>query len=160
MGCKCSLTQVCVILVVCVNFNPQIRINHTQLVIENHSRTAKELRNVDLSHVVVFHWFITIYSFHSSFAQRLLHSIKSYSVWICKKKIYTYIYIYTLQKSPQHYQPDNHHLFFRSILLGCKIDCPQLPFFLIILISFNAMSPKVYLTISVCSQFTYYCQLE
>lgn len=48
-GCKCSQTQVCVILVVCVNVNPQRRINHTQQDIEINNRITKELSNVDLS---------------------------------------------------------------------------------------------------------------
>lgn len=74
--------------------------------------------------------------------------------------IYIFLYIYIPQKSSQSYQPDSHHLFFSSIPLGCKRDCPQIPLFLMILISFSTMSPKVYLTISLCSQFTYYCQLE
>lgn len=123
IGCKCSLTQVCVIWVVRVNSNPQLRINHTQLDIENHSRTTKELSNVDLSHVVVFYCFITIYSFHCSFAQttsqyqtlfciELLEDINTY------RYIEIYIYTHTFQKSPQNYEPDSHHLFFRSILLG------------------------------------------
>lgn len=92
-------TQVCVVFVVCVNFNPQLRINHTQLDIENHSRTTKELSNADLSHVLVFYWFITIYSFPCSFAQRFLYTIKPYSVWICKKKK-KYIYKCIYSKNP------------------------------------------------------------
>lgn len=94
----------------------------------------------------------------------LSRSVRRRNIFMC---VCVCVYIYMLQKtrnphrkSPPSYQPDSYHLFFSSILLGCKIDCPQLPFFLMILISFSTMSPKVYLTISVCSQFTYYCQHE
>lgn len=49
IGCKCSLTQFCVIMVVRVNFNPQLRNNHIQRDIEIHDRITKELSNADLS---------------------------------------------------------------------------------------------------------------